>query len=194
MAITSPAAANVLSYEQYMAEEPVCGRYDIIEGVRVFMAAAPWRHQRILIWILRLLMDYEAASGRGRALAAPFDLLIRRVPRLQTRQPDVFFISHEALARGGGAPAKGALEVAPELVVDILSDNETVERFDGKLTDYCAIGVQECCRVWPETGTVDVLRLAREGAVVAAAYEETQSLTSISFPDLTVSVAGFFKP
>jgi hypothetical protein len=30
MTITSPAAANVLTYEQYMAEEPVDGRYDII--------------------------------------------------------------------------------------------------------------------------------------------------------------------
>ena len=87
MTITTPAAANVLTYEQYMAEEPVYGRYDIIEGVRV---------------------------SRG--------------------------------------------------------------------------------RVWPETRTVAVLRLAPGGAVAAASYEETQSLTSISFPDLVVPVAEFFKP
>ena len=78
--------------------------------------------------------------------------------------------------------------------MEILSDNETVQRFDGKLTDYCAIGVQECWRVWPETRTVEVLRLAPEGAAVVAAYEETQSLTSINLPDLIVPVAGCFKP
>ena len=193
MAISTPAAAKVLSHEQYMAEEPVYRRYDIIEGVRIFMAGASWRHQRILIWILQLLLGYEMASGRGRALAAPFDVLIRRVPRLQTRQPDELFISHEALALGGGAPAKGPLEVAPELVVEIISDNETAERFDDKAADYCAIGVRECWRVWPETRVVDVLRLAPEGAVLAATYAETQSLTSIIFPDLTVPVASFFK-
>jgi Uma2 family endonuclease len=116
------------------------------------------------------------------------------VPRLQTRQPDVLFITHKTLARGGGIPEKGPLEVGPELVVEILSDSETERLFEEKLADYVTIGVKECWRLWPGSRTVDVLALTDAGAVIAATYDETQNVPSLIFPDLTVPVAALFAP
>jgi Uma2 family endonuclease len=194
MAITTPPAADVLTYEQYMAEGEVQSRYDIVEGVRVFMSAPTWRHQRIQSNTQRVLYRYEEASGVGLALAAPFDLLVRREPRLQTRQPDVLFISHQAMARGGGIPAKGPLEVGPELVVEIISDSEREQIFAAKVADYIAIGVNECWRVSLEPPSVSVLHLTSDGPVTIATYDQTQSLSSITFPDLTMAVADIFKP
>jgi Uma2 family endonuclease len=193
MAIRSPAATDVLTYEQYMAEGVIEGRYDIIDGVRIFMSAPTWQHQRIVIKLTRIFMEYEERSGTGLALSAPFDILIRRQPRLQTRQPDVLFITHATLARGGGIPAKGPLEVGPELVVEIISDSERESLFAAKVADYTAIGVQECWRVVPEARSVEVLRLAPTGPVSVATYDESQSLHSVTFPVLTVSVADIFQ-
>ncbi|HZP80235.1 MAG TPA: hypothetical protein VFB21_01235 [Chthonomonadaceae bacterium] len=55
MAIKVPPAPDILTYEQYMAEEEICLRYDIIEGVRIYMPGPTWRHQRIADKITRNL-------------------------------------------------------------------------------------------------------------------------------------------
>jgi Uma2 family endonuclease len=191
---TTSTASNLLTYEQYMAEGEVEGRYDIVEGMRIFMPGPTWQHQRILVNILLILHRFEVTHGIGFALTAPFDILIRRRPRLQTRQPDLLFISKAALGRVGGAPQKGPLEVAPELVVEILSDSERDQMFEAKLADYTAIGVQECWRVLPRMSAVDVLRLTAEGPVLVASYDASTSVQSIAFPDLITPVAEFFRP
>ena len=93
MAMTTEALAltNELTYEAYMAEPQVEGRYDIVNGVREYMAGASYRHQRVSKNISKVFDRYEGMSGLGVTIYAPFDVLIRRFPRLQTRQPDVLF-------------------------------------------------------------------------------------------------------
>ena len=191
MAITKPP--GLLTYEAYLAEREVNRRYHIIDGVRIFMAAPTWRHQRIQFNINQSLHRFEEDGGIGLALGAPLDILIRR-DSLRTRQPDVFYISNERLAIAGGVPEKGVLEIAPELAVEIISDTERRRDIDEKIADYIAIGVKECWLVWPETQTVEVLLLTPEGAERVATYDDTQTLQSMTFRHLTVAVAEFFKP
>src|SRR5262249_26251775 len=164
MAVTKPqTASSVLTYEQYMAEGEIHQRYDIVDGVRFYMPGPNWRHQRIQVNATGILRDYERRTGSGFVIAAPFDILIRRVPTLQTRQPDVLFITRAQLESGGGVPELGPLEVAPELVVEILSDSETERSLAAKLADYVTIGVKEAWLVRPERRTVEVVRLAPDG-------------------------------
>lgn len=190
--INTPAAN--LTYEAYLAEPQVEGRYDIIEGTRVFMSGATWQHQAISGNLYDLLRCYSRAHHSGTALYAPFDVLIRRVPRLQTRQPDLLFISQTRLAQAGGIPAASPLTAAPELVIEIISNSETQRILAGKLADYIAIGVDECWIVRADTHTVELLQPSRSGSQIAAVYDETQSLTSPAFPSLTISVADIFQP
>jgi Uma2 family endonuclease len=192
MAILTEAAALPLSYEAYMAEPTVQGRYEIINGVRQFMAGASYRHQRVANNISRAFYSYEQASGMGTTVSAPFDVLIRRTPRVQTRQPDVLFISSRRLIQGGGIPERGPLGAAPELVVEIISDSETQRILEDKLADYLSIGVDECWVVRPDTQTVEVLRLTAGAALNLATYDAAQAVMSRVFPGLTVSVADIF--
>ncbi len=182
---------QTLTYEQYIAEGEIKKRYDIVDGVRIFMPNPTRRHQRIIGNVYTLLRDYERISGRGQALIAPCDVLIRRHP-LRTRQPDALFISNEQLARCGEDSDPAPLEAAPELVVEILSPTETRRLRDAKIADYRAIGVQECWVVSPEAETVEVLRLTPEHAETVAVYSNSQTLRSALFPDLTAAVAGIF--
>jgi Uma2 family endonuclease len=192
MTIAKIPRTPLLTYEEYLEEGYVEGSYDIVDGERIFMPGATWGHQQVAGNIYVGLRAYGATSRRGKALMAPFDVLIRRRPRLRTRQPDVFFISNEQLAASGGTPQLGVLEVAPELVVEVISDSETERRVEAKILDYCEIGVQEMWRVWPETRTVEVLRLTRDGATVSAVYGEADMIQSLTFSDLTLSVAAIF--
>lgn len=191
MAVATPPGPPLI-WDEYMAEPEIVDRYDIIDGVRYFMPGATWQHQRILRHVAKLHEQYEESTGRGYGLTAPLDVLIRRTPRLPTRQPDVFFITHERLEEGGGIPGKGPLLIGPELVVEIISDTERIQTLRGKLTDYESVGVREAWVVQPETQTVEVMQLGIEGSAVVFAAGE--ALRSVVFPDLVLSVSDFFKP
>jgi Uma2 family endonuclease len=188
---TPPPATERLTYEQYLAEGEIKQRYNIIDGVRILMPAPKWRHQRVGDNVTELLRRFERSSSVGLALSAPFDVLISRNP-LHTRQPDVLFITQARLDASGGIPEDGPLEVAPEIVVEIISDSETQRIFEDKLADYISIGVYECWKIMPPTRTVEVLRLTQGGAVSVAVYNETQTLYSIAVPSLTLPVAEIF--
>lgn len=131
---------------------------------------------------------------RHRANAAPFDVLIRRVPKLQTRQPDVLFISFARLAQVGGKPAKGPLAIAPELVVEIISDSETERIVEEKIADYREIGVEECWLARPDARTVELRRLTPDGSQMLGVFDETEPFASRVFPSRSVSVADVFLP
>ena len=182
------APGETLTYEAYLTEPQTEGRYDIINGVRMFMAGATWRHQRVAQNIGRVLGRYED-EGVGLTVSAPFDVLIRRYPKLQTRQPDVLFISHRRLAQGGGIPDSGPLAAVPELVVEVISNSETQRILGDKLVDYCEIGVDECWVVRPEARTVEVLALAADGARSVAVHGDGESVVSVALAGLTATVA-----
>jgi Uma2 family endonuclease len=184
-----PALTNELTYDAYMAEPTVYGRYDIVNGVRIFMPGATWDHQEIALNLGELLRGYARSSGVGKVNIAPFDVLIRRFPKMQVRQPDVLFVSFDRLAQIGGRPVKGPLAVAPELVVEIISDSETQRILGDKLADYVSIGVDECWVVRLDAGTVEVLALTPGGAKSVASYGDGEEVQSVVFAGLSVSVA-----
>lgn len=193
MALAAPLApAQTLTYEQYLAEGRVEGRYDIIEGERIFMPGPTWRHQEVVGNMLLLLRDYGRSSGIGKAITAPFDVLISRTPRLHTRQPDVLFITKARLEESGMEPEAGLLTVAPELVVEVLSPDEWRRTRTDKIADFQGIGVSECWIVSPQAETIEVLRLTPEHAETVAVYAYGQTLRSEIFPELTLPVAEIF--
>ena len=193
MATMTQAPAATLTYEAYMAEPQTEGRYDIVNGVRIFMAGATRRHQRIADSVSRLLYAFEQRSGLGISVSAPYDVVIRRVPRLQTRQPDVLFVSYARLALGGSSE-EGPLEVAPELVVEVVSNSETQRILNDKITDYVFIGVEECWVVRPDERMVEVLTLTPAGARSVATYGDGEAVMSVVFPTLSVPVADVLAP
>lgn len=194
MATMTEAPAATLTYEAYMAEPEVQGRYDIVNGVRIIMPGATWDHQTIVLNLADMLRQYARTTGAGKTNVAPFDVLIRRTPKLQTRQPDVLFVSSARLAQVGGRPVKGPLEAAPELVIEIISDSETQRILEDKIADYISIGVDECWVVRPDAGTVEVLALTPDGARSVAMVGEGQAVASGVFAGLAVAVADVFAP
>lgn len=187
-AIISPAP---LTYEAYLAEEPVEGAYSITEGIRIFMPGASWKHQQVVGNLFGLLRAFQKSFQTGKVVMAPFDVLIQRFP-LRTRQPDVLFISNERLAEAGGIPDEGPLEVGPELVIEVLSPSETPRTLRAKLEDLARVGAREAWILSPEAETVQVMRLSPETVEIVAVYAFGQTVQSITFPDLQVTVADMF--
>jgi len=192
-AIASAPPVGCLTYTEYLSEQTISERYDIIEGERRILPSPTWRHQRIQGRLLRAFQSYEDATGSGYCLAAPFDVLIRRVPRLQVRQPDLLFISKSALTQSGGIPERVPLETAPELVVEILSDSDRKSVLSGKITDYLTIGVREVWLMRPDVQTVEILNLTSGQAVSETLFSASETAESRVFMGLKVEVAGLFQ-
>jgi Uma2 family endonuclease len=183
-------ATERLTYEQYMAEEEIRKRYDIIDGIRVFMTNPSIRHQEVQGNVYVGLRAWRQVRGSGRVILAPCDVLIHRTP-LRTRQPDVLFISQERLGdRSLDDPSP--LAPAPELVIEILSPGNVGRALEEKLADYARVGVGECWLVNPTSQTVEVLRLTPQGTETVATYGQSEAVQSITFPDLMMPVADVF--
>jgi Uma2 family endonuclease len=192
MAITQERVKTpLLTYEAYMAEEEINRRYDIIDGVREFMASPTPRHQREQMRITFQLYAYEERTKKARVLAAPSDVLIQRSP-LRTRQPDVYLMSSHRWSLNPPIDSPAPRYPAPELVVEILSPSDRPSVLDDKIADYCAVDVKECWVVSPKDQTVEVLQLTRSGSSPVAVYGAGQNVVSLTFPDLSVPVDAIF--
>ena len=192
MALTAPLRqSQVLTYEDYLSEGVVYGRYEIIDGVRRFMPNPTPLYQEIAGAIYELLRAWQRQTRLGRTFMAPRDVLVKINP-MRTRQPDVLFITHERI---GGQPLSDPAPFgqAPEIVVEVLSDSDTRQMRLAKIRDFCAVGVNECWLVSPETESVEVLRLTPDGPVREALYGLGQMLQSLTFPDLTLALDDIFR-
>lgn len=185
-----------ITYERYLEEfdttPPEMRPFEILDGILHRVQSPNWRHQRIVIRVSRLFGRHETDSGRGYSGIAPFDLVIRRTPKLRTRQPDVFFITHERLKQNEDVFEGGPLHVAPELVVEVLSPSETPRSLRAKIDDFRSIGVQECWVVGPNSETVQVLRLTPESVETVNTYSFGETVQSVVFPDLSIATADIF--
>jgi Uma2 family endonuclease len=195
-ALLPASLAQEITWEQYLkaflTEPTTTQPYEIIEGVRIFMNAPLLIHQIVQLNIAEQFRQYERRTGLVVTVVAPYDIVIRRIPKLQTRQPDVFLLSRSRVDQEGGPYREEPLEIAPELVVEILSPSETPRRLHSKLQDYLAIGIKECWIASTSGETVQVLREEAGEFIADAIYMYGQTVESRVFPDLRVALADIF--
>lgn len=185
-------AAKRLTYESYMAEEEINLRYDILDGVRIYMPNPTRKHQILSKNIIRMFQEFEDNSQTGFALYAPIDVLISRIP-LRTRQPDLLFICNARWAQNPPIDNPAPLNPAPELVVEIISLNETLGDRSSKLEDYASVGVLECWAVFPDTRSIQLLLLNNDGYELGNTFFEGDDIISIAIPDMKVPVSRIFN-
>jgi Uma2 family endonuclease len=110
------------------------GNYEIIDGVKFNMAPTGFLHGLIEGRLYDLLEAH--LSTKGYVATGEVGVLISRSP-LRVRGADIVYITKESYPK----PPVGILEKPPELVVEILSPNNTAEEMNAKLKDYLSIGV-----------------------------------------------------
>ena len=122
-------------------------RREIFAGVLHVSPSGTPRHQRIVRKLL-VVVDAFAGSQGGEAFAAPLDIVFDRV---NTAQPDVFYISPERLAIVG----ERAIEGAPSLAIEVLSPSNSRHDTVIKLAMYARFGVPEYWIVDPEAQRIE---------------------------------------
>lgn len=134
------------------------GPCELIEGRIVPMSPAGAKHGRIELKLARLLEDFVETKNLGWVMTGEVGIFTRRHPD-NVRGADVLFISKERLDK---VPERGFLEVAPELVVEVRSPDDTRKEIEQKIGEYLAIGVKWVWLIGPQSRTCTVYRSKNE--------------------------------
>jgi Uma2 family endonuclease len=120
---------------------PDLGPCELVDGRIVPLSPTGRVHGRLGARLAAHLLFFVEGHGLGEVLTVDPGVYIRRAPDT-VRAPDVAFISHDRLA---GCKEEGYLDVAPEIVAEVLSPANRKPEIAEKIQDYFSADV---LRVW----------------------------------------------
>ena len=190
---TGETIKKKISFEDYLLMPEINHPYEITDGEFIPFPTPPLVHQRMSANIFKRLDEHVEANNLGVVFYAPLDIILQRHP-LRTRQPDVLFIHKDKLSGTGFDVIEELqiLEIAPDLVVEVLSASDTEKVLSGKLSDYQRIGIKECWLVSREARSVEVLRFTKEQSQSLGHFGLGETIRSEVFPDFQLAVNAIF--
>jgi len=130
------------------------GPCELVEGKIVPMVPTGDEHGGIEIALGALLYNFAETHQLGKVRVGEVGIYIRRNPDT-VRAADILFISNERYAQKGES---AYLDVAPDLVVEIISPGDVWSNVMQKLREYLAIGVRLVWIVDPPSRSVYAYR------------------------------------
>lgn len=129
-------------------------RCELMDGVLVEMPPVGPTHGQVTIRLGRHLDLHTDAQRLGR-IYTEVGFILRRNPD-RVRAPDLAFVRADRIS-GEGPPA-GFWEIAPDLVAEVVSPNDTPAEVQTKVREWIEAGVRLVWVVYPSTRTVTVVR------------------------------------
>ena len=130
--------------------------YEIINGKRVDMSPTGFIHGKFEFNIARVLKDH--LENKGYVAVGESCIVISKKP-FSLRAADVVYISKETSPQ----EPEGILQIAPDLIIEILSKDDTVEKMSNKIKDYLSIGVERIVVVDPAAESVSIYHQKSKG-------------------------------
>ena len=143
------------------------GRYEIVDGRRVELPPISFFANQVAFVLGRKLADFADQSDLGQVTV---DNLFR-LPALlnRSRRPDVAFVSFQRWPKSRPLPCtENALEVVPELMVEVVSPTDQAEALQEKVPEYFQTGVRLVWVIYPVLSQVNAFTASPEPALVAA--------------------------
>lgn len=182
-----PKTQFTLEDYRYLPEDGK--RHEIIGGEHFVTPAPIPRHQFVVNTLQEVLGPFAKSHDLGRVVSAPIDVVFSDTDAVQ---PDLLFIAAGRLEIIG----ETAIEGAPDLVVEVLSESTRARDETYKRRLYERFGVGEYWVTDPELRSVKVYRTGDDGLYRRAAElsaEAGDELTSPRFPGLAVPLADLFE-
>jgi Uma2 family endonuclease len=167
----SKTSQNITTAEQLWAMPNDGNRYELVKGVLTMMSPAGSEHGDVAARILARLVVHVENSELGRTYAAETGFRIATSPDT-VRAPDASFVSHARLKTV--APTTGYLPLAPDLVVEVVSPNDSSSDVEAKAKEWIQSGSKVVLVADPSNQTLTAYRddsqiqVLREGDVFDA--------------------------
>jgi Uma2 family endonuclease len=150
------------------------------------MSPAGGRHGKIALRLGALLLDYVQAHELGDVFAAETGFVLTRDPDT-VRAPDVAFVRRERI--DALDDLTGFVPLAPDLVAEVISPNDTFSQVEEKTLFWLHSGVRVVLVVDPENRTVRVMRGAEDMQLL---NEGSQLAIDDVIPGWQLNVADLF--
>lgn len=177
--------SRLTTYDDYR-NLPDDGKQHQIIGGELHMTPAPTPyHQEISLNLAFILNSFVKQHKTGSIYTAPVDVVLSMTDVVQ---PDLVYVSRERL----NIITKKNIVDAPDLVVEVLSDNtETIDR-QKKRVLYEKHGVKEYWIVDPSEKTIEQHILKENSFQIKATIRGNQSLTSMVIEKFTLTADDVF--
>lgn len=164
-------------------------RYEIIDGELIVTRAPHIRHQSVIGNIQFELQRWSRETQLGQTFQSPGVIFSPSDAVI----PDLVWISKERL--DVGVDEAGHLIVAPEIVVEVLSEGETNEQRDRevKLKLYSLYGVQEYWIVNWRLRTLEIYRRQEAQLQLVSTLLAGDTLSSPLLPEFSAAIAPIFQ-
>ncbi len=172
--------------EQLTAIQEPGKRYELVQGELRMMSPAGHEHGRIAMRIGSLLEQHVRANQLGEVYAAETGFLLSRDPDT-VRAPDLAFVSSKRLLQY--TDIAGYLPLAPDLVAEVVSPNDTFTQVEEKAVSWLAAGTAMVLVVDPGTRTV---RTYRSKDNIEVHYEKDELDASDVVKDWRLAVGQIF--
>lgn len=193
-AIRPRSAAKEVTHQEFLAMPVTRQHVEVVDGAIVVMPSPSLIHQIRQGVIYRPVVAFVERHDLGLVATCPYDVLIRRTPKLRIRQPDVLFLSNaRAGFRAASDPQRVQDEgIAPDLVVEILSPGQTEATRAEKLGDYASILVEEVWFADQEAKTIRVLARDGDNYRLAGEFKEGDRVVSAVLAGIDLDVSAVF--
>lgn len=162
-------------------------RGELIRGVLHETMPTGYEHGKIVMNLGILLGNFVKPRKLGSLTASDSGVWLERDPDT-VREPDIAYFSAERMPPG--VRVTGYAEVAPDLVVEVVSPNNTLVEVNDKALMWLSYGVSLVWVVHPDTRTVDIYRSGRAATTLA----EDDSIDGLDvLPGFTCSVSEIFE-
>ncbi|HEV3344787.1 MAG TPA: Uma2 family endonuclease [Pirellulales bacterium] len=136
VAVAKLHPGRIMTEEEFLVWCDDETRAEWVDGEVIVMSPASIVHNRLTRFLLSLLQDYVQERGLGEAFGTDFSA---RLNSKRRRLPDVLFVASDRADR----LHKNHFEGAPNLIIEVVSDDSVDRDWRVKYLEYQAAGVEE---------------------------------------------------
>lgn len=158
------AKINIMALEDFVRRFEQQGPFEIIDGELLELSPTLFGHNHVANLLNKWLLLYVTQHDLGESfIEAPFVLPDNKHPNwvVGSRVPDVMFVRAKRLTHYKEQVSdwkEKPLSLVPDLVVEIISKNDSYSDIDRKVATYLGDGVQLIWIIDPRHQTVTVHR------------------------------------
>lgn len=150
----TPPATRLLTAEDLWAMPEHGGHCELVKGELIEMPPAGAEHGATAFDLGVHLGNFVRTHRLGRVCAAKTGFILARNPDT-VRAPDVAFVAAERLP---SPLPTNFLELAPDLVVEVVSPGDTAQEVEDKVADWLTAGTRLVWVIYPRSRMVHVHR------------------------------------
>ncbi|HCF30443.1 MAG TPA: Uma2 family endonuclease [Cyanobacteria bacterium UBA11049] len=177
------SSGTKLTLQEFLALPEGDITYEFVDGQAIPKVSPKFFHSTLQAALIILIRAW--CKGKGR-ICPEWAVILERQGQPWVPIPDLTYISDERLPRSW--KRNEACPALPELVIEIISPDQSMKELESKAVDYLKAGVSRVWIVDPEVQSIQVFSPDRESQL----YTDTMAIADSLLPGLELTPKQVF--